>query len=207
MWKGCRDGSLSANRTDERKLTVNKVIRIARFFSVLAVTALAAIPASPEATDPESEGAATRSAARTETPKMSVGKARLKMAQVPLSFEANQGQTDGVVKFFSRGDGYALFLTQTEAVFKLHKVASPDKSPSVVRMKLLGADGTAKISGADQHSGTANYFVGNDPHKWRTGVATYGIVTYKGIYPGVDAVFYGNQRELEYDLTVAPGVD
>src|ERR1019366_6999375 len=118
--EGPYDGSLSANNTRyrivERKLTVNKVIRIARFFSVLAVTALAAIPASPEATDPESEGAATRSAARTETPKMSVGKARLKMAQVPLSFEANQGQTDGVVKFFSRGDGYALFLTQTEAV-------------------------------------------------------------------------------------------
>jgi hypothetical protein len=49
------------------------------------------------------------------------------MAQVPLSFEANQGQTDGVVKFFSRGDGYALFPTPTEAVFTLHKVL-PDLS-------------------------------------------------------------------------------
>src|ERR1019366_2630176 len=184
MWKVCRDGSLSANRTVERKLTVNKVIRIAKFFSVLAVTALAAIPAAPAAADPESEGAATRSAASTETPKMSAGKARLRMAQVPLSFEANQGQTDSVVKFFSRGDGYALFLTQTEAVFKLHQATSAVKQPSVVRMKLVGADGTAKISGADQHSGTANYFVGTDPHQWRTGVATYGRVHYQGLYPG-----------------------
>ena len=186
---------------------MNQVIRIARFFSVVVVTTLAAIPASPAATDPEREGAATRSAVPSATPNLSAGKARLRMAQVPLSFEANQGQTDSVVKFLSRGDGYALFLTPTEAVFKLHQAASAVKQPSVVRMKLVGADGTAKISGADQHSGTANYFVGNDPHKWRTGVATYGRVTYQGIYPGVDAVFYGNQRELEYDLSVAPGVD
>jgi hypothetical protein len=49
--------------------------------------------------------------------------ARLKVAQVPLSFESNQGQTDSAVKFFSRGDGYALFLTPTEAVFKLRHAA------------------------------------------------------------------------------------
>jgi uncharacterized protein (TIGR03437 family) len=169
---------------------MKKVMRIALFFSLLAVVAQAAIPVSSAATDPRS-----------------ANKARLKMAQIPLSFEANQGQTDSVVKFFSRGDGYALFLTPTEAVFKLRKAAPADKEPSVLRIKLLGADGTAKISGAEKHSGTANYFVGNDPKKWRTGIATYGRVHYQGIYPGVDAVFYGNQRELEYDLTVAPGVD
>src|ERR1035441_5473317 len=138
--EGPYDGSLSANNTRyrivERKLTVNKVIRIARFFSVLAVTALAALPASPAATDPESEGAPTRSAAPFETAKLRADTARLKVAQVPLSFEANQGQTDSAVKFLSRGDGYALFLTPTEAVFKLHKTASTGKEPSVVRMKL-----------------------------------------------------------------------
>src|ERR1035441_8505566 len=126
--EGPYDGSLSANNTRyrivERKLTVNKVIRIARFFSVLAVTAQAALPASPAATDPEREGAPTRSAAPFETAKLRAGNARLNMARIPLSFEANQGQTDSVVKFFSRGDGYALFLTPTEAVFKLRQAAS-----------------------------------------------------------------------------------
>src|ERR1035438_6048335 len=127
---------------------------IAGFFRVLAVTAMAVLPASQAATDPETEGAATRRAAPSETAKLRAGTAGLKMAQVPLSFETNQGQTDGVVKFFSRGDGYALFLTPTEAVFKLHKAASTGKRPSVVRMKLLGADGTARISAADQQSWT-----------------------------------------------------
>ena len=80
---------------------------------------------------------------------------RLKLARVPLSFEANQGQTDRAVKFLSRGDGYALFLTPTEAVFKLHKAAPDGQESSVLRMRLLGADGTAKISGAGQHAWTA----------------------------------------------------
>jgi len=132
---------------------------------------------------------------------------KLRVAQLPLSFEANRGQADSTVKFLSRGDGYALFLTSTEAVFKLRQAAPAGQKTSVLRMKLLGADSTATVSGAEPHSGTANYFIGNDPQKWRTGVPTYGKVSYRGVYPGVDLVFYGNQRELEYDLTVAPGAD
>ncbi len=53
----------------------------------------------------------------------------------------------------------------------------------------------------------ANYFIGSDPKKWRSGISAYGKVKYRGIYPGVDAVFYGNQRQLEYDFVVAPGAD
>ena len=36
--------------------------------------------------------------------------------KLPLSFEANQGQTDARVKFLSRTGGYSLFLTGDEAV-------------------------------------------------------------------------------------------
>lgn len=30
---------------------------------------------------------------------------------------------------------------------------------------------------------------------------------YQDVYPGIDLVYYGNQRQLEYDLVVAPGAD
>jgi hypothetical protein len=90
---------------------------------------------------------------------------RLNVARVPLSFEANQGQTDRAVKFLSGGDGYALFLTPTEAVFKLRKATQSDKEPAVLRMRLVGADGAAKLSGAGQNAETANYFIGNDPNQ------------------------------------------
>ena len=133
--------------------------------------------------------------------------ARQMLVKVPLSFEANQGQVDSSVKFLSRGDGYALYLTSGEAVFKLANGPDSKGAPSVLRMRLLGARDGAEVTGVDKLAGIANYFIGNDPARWHAGVPTYGKVNYRGIYPGVDAVFYGNQRELEYDFRVAPGAD
>lgn len=52
-----------------------------------------------------------------------------------------------------------------------------------------------------------NYFIGNDPAKWRTNVPTDAKVKYAGVYLGVDLVYYGNQGQLEYDFVVAPGAD
>ena len=156
--------------------------------------------------------------------------------KLPLAFEANQGQTDPRVKFFSRGKGYALFLSGDEAVLSLRagsqesKVkgqkakaeddlellgapsASPAPStqhpePAVLRLKLAGAEAGAKVTGLDELPGKSNYFMGNDPKKWRTNVSNYGKVKYQGVYPGIDLVYYGNQRQLEYDFVVAPGAD
>ncbi len=126
----------------------------------------------------------------------------------PLFFEPNVGQTDGRVKFLARGSGYGLFLTADEAVLALqHHVAKgqPARS-SVVRMHLDGSS-TARIQGADPLRGKSNYFIGNDPSKWRRGVSQFARVEYQRVYPGVDLVYYGNQQQLEYDFRVAPGAD
>src|SRR6185503_15072770 len=61
--------------------------------------------------------------------------------------------------------------------------------------------------GMNELPGKVNYFIGNDSSKWRTGIATYARAFFKHVYPGVDLVYYGNQRELEYDLKVAPGAN
>jgi len=74
-------------------------------------------------------------------------------------------------------------------------------------MKLRNANAAVKITGTDELAGTSNYFIGNDPTKWRTNVPTYAKVKYEGIYSGIDLVYYGNQRQLEYDFIVAPGAD
>ncbi|MGD0009787.1 MAG: hypothetical protein ABSE93_14735 [Terriglobia bacterium] len=142
--------------------------------------------------------------------------------KLPLSFEANTGQADKSVKFLSRGSGYGLYLTGNEAVLTLRKTvigaARPGlqrqprplqkSAPSdVVRMQLAGANGKAEPRGEEQLPGTANYFIGNDPAQWHTSVPTYAKVRYTGIYPGIDLVYHGNQRQLEFDFTVAPGAD
>src|SRR5437899_1232662 len=72
-------------------------------------------------------------------------------------------------------------------------------------MKLLGANLAAKVTALDELPGKANYFIGNDPKKWRTDVPTYAKVKYEGVYPGIDLVYYGNQGKLEYDFVVTPG--
>ncbi|HEY0101502.1 MAG TPA: SBBP repeat-containing protein, partial [Pyrinomonadaceae bacterium] len=74
-------------------------------------------------------------------------------------------------------------------------------------MKLLGARADAPVESADELAGKVNYFYGNDPAKWRTDIPTFGRVRYKEVYPGIDVVYYGNQRQLEYDFVVAPGSD
>src|SRR5947208_7962193 len=138
--------------------------------------------------------------------------------KLPLHFEANQGQTASQVKFLSRGPGYTLFLTPTEAVLALKQAKGEDSlratrhalredDPTVLRMKIEGANPSPPATGLDPLPGIVNYFIGDDPAQWRTNVPTYAKVRYDGLYPGVDLVYYGTQRQLEYDFVVRPGAD
>jgi Beta-propeller repeat len=147
------------------------------------------------------------------------------MMRMPLQFEANQGQVDAQVKFLARGKGYTLFLTPTESVMVLQQretaiakdplamtkpTAVPQPAPikqAIVRMKLEGANQAPAIDGMEKHPGIVNYFIGNDPKKWRTEIPTYAKVQYQEAYPGIDLAYYGNQGKLEYDFIVAPGAD
>ena len=123
--------------------------------------------------------------------------------KLPLSFEANQGQTDPNVKFLARGAGYTLFLTGDAAILSLHR----EQETAVLRMTLEGANTAARMTGADVLPGKSNYFSGSDRTRWLTNVPTYGAVKYSGVYPGIDLVYHGNQQLLEYDFVVAPGAD
>ncbi len=140
---------------------------------------------------------------------------------LPLSFEPNRGQTDQRVKFISRAGHRALWLTKDEAVLAvgcpsrtrssrkgaLAEIAPADQAaPALLRMKFLEANSNLAIAGEGKQPGIVNYFAGS-PEQWRTKIPTYARVRYRNLYPGIDLVFYGNNRELEYDLVIAPGAD
>ena len=164
--------------------------------------------------------------------------------KLPLSFELNQGQANAGVKFLSRGRGYGLFLTSSEAVLEVQESGVRSQESGVgfsrsqvmrslrrttgngprtqsliqnpksqiqnefVRLRLVGARPDAEVMGRAELPGKVNYFIGNDPKKWRTNVPTYAKVAYRDVYPGIDLVYYGNQGgQLEYDFIVAPGAD
>jgi hypothetical protein len=140
--------------------------------------------------------------------------------ETAMRFEANLGQTDATVDYVARGRDYQVFLTKPGAVIVLQaprparvtgagssKVTSGDaqRSRAVVRMSLLGA--LADPPGVpDQPAGSANYLLGNDPTRWRN-VPSWARVRYQSVYPGIDLVYYGNQRRLEYDFVVRPGAN
>ena len=130
------------------------------------------------------------------------------------------GQTDGQVDFLARGLGYTVFLTRQGAVLSLaenqkseirnQKQETTDQRPratDILRLNLVGAKRGAGARGLEELAGQSNYFIGNDPRKWRRNVRTFGKVEYSEVYPGVDLVYYGNQGKLEYDFVVARGAD
>jgi Beta-propeller repeat len=151
--------------------------------------------------------------------------AREEYGKLPLSFEENRGQANKSIDFVARGPGYAVALSPTETIFALRKtdnevrerasdvrkisnslceVNRPTQS-AVLRMNLVGANPAARVAGQNELEGRVNYFIGNDPAKWRRELPTFRRVRYAEVYPGIDVVYYGNQRRLEYDFVVGPG--
>lgn len=138
------------------------------------------------------------------TGKVAVSPALETAIGMPLSFELNQGQAAPEIKALSRGKGYGLLLTGDEVVLV---AGGQNSDQSVLRFRMMGANAAAAVSGLDRLPGTVSYFVGRDPNKWRSGIATYAKIKYSSVYPGIDLVYYGTERELEYDYVVAPGAD
>lgn len=143
-----------------------------------------------------------------------------------LYFEMNPGQADQAADFVGRGPDYTLLLTQDKALLRLYDSAPPKQfsreSPvmsknqlaqggeeSLLSIKFLGRDSRADgPEGIEKLPSVSNYFIGNDPSRWRKGVRHYARVKYKGVYPGIDFVFYSNEeKQLEFDAVVSPGAD
>jgi len=115
----------------------------------------------------------------------------------------NPNQQTAISKQQSAGEESAISNGQTQTQ---HSALSTQDSKTL-RMKLLGANANATAEGAKELAGKVNYFTGNDRSQWRADVPTYGRVRYSQVYPGIDLVYYGNQKQLEYDFVIAPGRD
>jgi len=175
-------------------------------------------PAAAERADDQSAPSPNHVARTTPalgSNRASTGRVDSAYGKLPISFEANQGQTDSKVKFISRGGGSTLFLTSSSAVLTVKSASKKAinegsrllSKPHVaaLRMSMVGANPVPEITGLERLGGSSNYFRGNDPSKWQSNIPTYARVEYRELYPGVNLVYYGNQEQLEYDFQVAPG--
>ncbi len=147
-----------------------------------------------------------------------------------LHFEPNVGQTNEQVKFIARGLGYAMFLTGSEAVMVLNMPGDEQSKTEgsligtaggvpgtavlehpeptrqqVVRINVEGNNPIPKPVGLEKQASYSNYFLGDDPAKWRPEVPHFRKAKFEDVYPGIDLVYYGNQGQLEYDFVIKPG--
>ena len=171
------------------------------------------------ATKAQTPGTASKPA--TGAPNSSVAP---KPIHLPLFFEANRGQADSRVRFMARGKGYTLLLTPTETIlaesktqvstrsnafvrFQSPLVTTKASGGTVIRMQLVGANSAPAMAGLEELPGKVNYLIGNDPSKWQRQVPLYSQARTEQVYPGVDLLFHGDEKQLEYDFVVAPGAD
>ncbi len=139
--------------------------------------------------------------------------------KLPLRFEKNTGQLNETVDFISHNNNYTLFLSPTKATFsfekekninnfvnktKVNRETTNVTAIDVLTMELIGANVNAKAIEIDKLVTTSNYFLNNNEKQWQTNVENFAKVQYQNIYPGIDIAYYGNQRQLEYDLIVSP---
>ena len=137
--------------------------------------------------------------------------------RLPLAFEANRGQSDSQARFLARGSGYALLLNPSKIILVMNRSRQADPSdptaaskpphPTVLELQLVGANEDTQLQDLEPLPGRSHYLTGNRPEKWRTGVPHFARVKYRGVYPGVDLVAYGNQASFEYDFIISPEVD
>ena len=99
-------------------------------------------------------------------------------------FEPNLGQHHPDVVFSARASGYQLFLARTEAVFVTVE-------HDVVRMRFVDANPRPRFSGEGLQAGRSNYFLGDDPTRWATGVPRYSGVLVGDLWPGIGVRFVG----------------
>jgi hypothetical protein len=153
---------------------------------------------------------------------------RITTVSRPLAFEPNHGQTADAVKYLAHGPGYELFVTDRELVLTTPRAdpkaaASRDRQLTaiaarepfqpahlirdVVRIRLVGSAGHPTFEATAAMPGQVNYFIGNDPKKWRTKIPLYGRLIEHSVWPGIDVAWYGNQHQLESDFIVAPHAD
>ncbi|MFZ5980381.1 MAG: SBBP repeat-containing protein [Candidatus Zixiibacteriota bacterium] len=152
------------------------------------------------------------------------GRAQKNLTGTPLSFTPNQGQWEQPALYRCDAPGAVIWLTPEAAYYCFNRrIAdgdniSPDQHHSrsvapvqieylLVKTEFVDASRENVFSGTGDPSFYSNYFLGQNPSRWRTDVPAYNTVTCRNLYPGIDLTYYSRDGLVEYDFTVAPGAN
>ena len=127
---------------------------------------------------------------------------RPREANLPTDFVENRGQWDAAVRFAARKGPMRASFEKGAIQLRYGK-----ERPTRLGLHFEGASAGVTLTGEGRRGGRYNFYTGNDPAKWRAGVAAFGSVLYRGLYEGVDLRVREEGGRLEYDLTLAPGAE
>ncbi len=120
-----------------------------------------------------------------------------------LSFEQTTDRSEA--QFVARTRHGSLVLEKGAAVFTMGRKSGPASKTqtSPLRLEFSHSNHDSQISGDAELPGKV-YHASGDFTGQLAPNATFGRVRYLQLYRGIDAVFYGSERDLEFDLLVAP---
>lgn len=139
-----------------------------------------------------------------------------------IEFVENKGQWEGPFLYkaatpnsdiFIERNGFTYVIGESQNHLKIHEYKHglrqdiPVLKYHAYKVVFEGASMEAKLTGNKPQQHYYNYFLGNEPSKWQTGLHPYHAVDYKNIYNGIDMHLASEGGNLKYDLIVQPGTD
>lgn len=147
------------------------------------------------------------------TTKSNVNKLTKQNNKLLLNFEKNIGQVDNNIDFIIHSNASIMFLSATKLNFifdqansnnNLNDKKNNTKLDSQLTMELVNANSNAKTIALEKSVTTTNYLINN---KSQINIENFTKIKYESIYKGIDIIYYGNEKQLEYDFIVAPNAN
>ncbi len=137
-----------------------------------------------------------------------------------VAFTENLGQWDSRVNYEAQLHDAALFLEPGALTVALREHFPHPAGTEIPKMgderggvhchayriHFTGAN-SALPMGYDRMPGYSNYFLGDDPSRWRSKVGSFAYVRYDELYPGISLELYGGRKALKYNFIIEPGAD
>ena len=144
------------------------------------------------------QGAGAAAALALSTMAFGAGK---QMEILPAQFQPNQGQAAQGIDYVAQGFGYSFGISATRAGLTL--ASQNGKLPTTVGVNFIGA-AHAQATPSEKLNSRSSYIIGT---RSIADVPAYARLRYADLWPGIDVIYYGNDRKLEYDFAVAPHAD
>lgn len=120
-----------------------------------------------------------------------------------VAFEENRGQLPQEILFATRSHGFGIVAYAGSPAIRTRL----GDEVVELRLRFFGGDASVAPLGEERLAGHVNYFRGDDPSEWATGIPRYGRIRYVDVYPGIDAVLHERDGAVELDFEIAPDAD